>query len=155
MLGAPCRLSAVGDDLAFQDALDAFWNGCFGLPAALLIDKGIGRLFPGYIAKQVKHTDHRAVVERDVLRIASGIRVALRPAAIVVLGFEHIIQPLEKGVFEAFDSGGLIDLGQVSHLRASGAVVKRGIILSPCLAQLSLVLFAQDRCHVDIFLPAA
>ena len=57
-------------------------------------------------------------------------RVKLRPASIGVLGFQNVIEPLEKRRAVSFILCGLIDAGQKTEFVGRGAIVERGIELA-------------------------
>ena len=139
MLRAPDGLPAIHRNLAFQDAVNAPFNGCCHALARPVVHKGKLRSALHNIAKQGHHANHGIVIERDVCGVAPGIGIVLRPAAIVVLGRQKKANPGNRCQPVSIILELAIGLGQVSDLIPRGAVVNRGIALV-LLAQQSLLL---------------
>ena len=93
MLGAPGGELAVLLDLGAQDAVDAPGHGGAGPGAAGRIHEVEGRLAGGGVAQDGQYIDHRVVVIRDVRVVAFAEREILRPAAVLILGGEQVVDP--------------------------------------------------------------
>ena len=113
-----------------------------------------------HVAKHAHRADHGVVVERDVFVVPVSQRIVLRPAAILVLGLQQVVNPSQGALSESLLAGGVVDPGQVPDLRVGGAVVDRDVAEGrPACGLLPanplLLFFGEHPGHVDVFRPAA
>src|SRR5215204_1130948 len=92
VLCAPGGLLSLDDDLSFEDALDTALDRLFSFGAPRLVHKGVGRLSARDVAEQFEDADHRVVVVGDVRVVALAEWEVLRPAAVLVLRREQIVE---------------------------------------------------------------
>ena len=147
MLGAPHGRLAVDDDLTLQDAGDAAVEGLAVGGAILVVEEGVA-VITADLADEFQHAHHGAVIEGDAVVVAFAQWEELRPAAVGVLGLEHVGQAAVEGFTIS------LGLRRVDHARheaefVDGAfVVERRLELGP-VADVGLA----DR--VGVLRPAA
>ncbi len=115
---------AVHHDLALQDTGHSAIDRPGRPPPQLLLRPPEWLRPPRHVAQDRECPGHRTVVEGNTALISAGIRIPLRPAPVLVLRLEEILDSRLATMPEPWQAGLQVDSPQVPDLGVRGAIVE-------------------------------